>query len=63
MNALECMTEEEQINFRHSDLQDDIFLSSKVEIIDIRTDPKKIKKKEIEIEICERREMIFLFHV
>ena len=31
------MNEEEQINFRHSDLHDDIFLSSKVEIVDIGT--------------------------
>ena len=45
VNALECMTEEEQINFRHSDLQDDIFLSSKVEIIDIGTDSEEDQKE------------------
>merc|ERR1712089_10551 len=32
VNTLECMTEEEQIDFRHSDLQDDVFLSSKIEM-------------------------------
>ena len=45
VHALEYMTEEEQINFRHSDLQDDIFLSSKVEIIDIGTDSEKDQKE------------------
>ena len=38
INALECMTEDEQIDFRHSDLQDDVFLSSKIKMIDIGTD-------------------------
>ena len=38
VHALECMTEEEQINFRYSDLHDDIFLSSQVKIVDIGTD-------------------------
>ena len=46
VNALECMTEEEQINFRHSDLQDDIFLSSKVEIVDIGTDSEADQNDE-----------------
>ena len=32
------MTEDEQIDFRHSDLQDDVFLSSKIKMIDIGTD-------------------------
>ena len=44
VNALDCMTEEEQIDFRHSDLQDDVFLSSKIEMIDIGTDSEEDKK-------------------
>ena len=44
VNALDCMTEEEQIDFRHSDLQDDVFLSSKIEMIDIGTDSEEDQK-------------------
>ena len=46
VHALECMTEEEQINVCHSDLQDDIFLSSKVEIVDIGTNSEADQKDE-----------------
>ena len=44
VNVLDCMTEDEQINFRHSDLQDDVFLSSKIEMIDIGTDSDEDQK-------------------
>ena len=44
VNALDCMTEDEQNDFRHSDLQDDVFLSSKIEMIDIGTDSDEDQK-------------------
>ena len=44
VNALDCMTEDEQIDFRHSDLQDDVFLSSKIKMIDIGRDSEEDKK-------------------
>ena len=62
VNVLECMTENEQIDFRHSDLQDDVFLSSKIKVIDIGM-KMKIKQTERQIENYERREIIFQYHV
>ena len=46
VHAVGCMTDEEQINFCYSDLHDDCFLSSQVEIIDIGTDSEANDKDE-----------------